>query len=371
MKRIVILLSVLISPFFLFAQTEKTVLFLIPFFGNTYNAQEIVQIKESEDIENTSVFQLMGFWAGAQIALDEFNDKQVPLNIIVKDVSNDETKLRNIMEDQSLMNKVDLIIGPFFGKQFMIAANYAKNYKIPIINPFTSKQDILNNNPYVYKLSPSIYAEPAMISFMLDMYPQHKLMIYADTVQDKQEYKAYSQYFREKNIPYTLMAQNKNIVSQLQSDKKNIVLVLSSKPAQMLMLSRDLLFNANLDNLVLVVPEEWFEEKTYDVEYYSKLNLHFFSDYFVDMADENTQVFVHKYLEKFNAPPLLKNFSFQGYDVTKYFITALLNDMDLDRVKYNPLAYRFTFDKVKDGGYENVNIQFLEVKDNEIVPVEF
>lgn len=371
MKRIVILLSVLISPFFLFAQTEKTVLFLIPFFGNTYNAQEIVQIKESEDIENTSVFQLMGFWAGAQIALDEFNDKQVPLNIIVKDVSNDETKLRNIMEDQSLMSKVDLIIGPFFGKQFMIAANYAKNYKIPIINPFTSKQDILNNNPYVYKLSPSIYAEPAMISFMLDMYPQHKLMIYADTVQDKQEYKAYSQYFREKNIPYTLMAQNKNIVSQLQSDKKNIVLVLSSKPAQMLMLSRDILFNANLDNLVLVVPEEWFEEKTYDVEYYSKLNLHFFSDYFVDMADENTQVFVHKYLEKFNAPPLLKNFSFQGYDVTKYFITALLNDMDLDRVKYNPLAYRFTFDKVKDGGYENVNIQFLEVKDNEIVPVEF
>ena len=46
----------------------------------------------------------------------------------------------------------------------------------------------------------------------------------------------------------------------------------------------------------------------------------------------------------------------------------VLNHLDLDRVKVSPIAFPLSFDKSPDGGYENVNVQFLEVKDNEIVP---
>ena len=44
---------------------------------------------------------------------------------------------------------------------------------------------------------------------------------------------------------------------------------------------------------------------------------------------------------------------------------------DLDRVKVSPIAFPLSFDKSPGGGYENVNVQFLEVKDNEIVPSGF
>jgi hypothetical protein len=46
----------------------------------------------------------------------------------------------------------------------------------------------------------------------------------------------------------------------------------------------------------------------------------------------------------------------------------MVNDFDLDRVKVMPIAFPLSFDKFPDGGFENVNVQFLEVKDNEIVP---
>ena len=107
----------------------------------------------------------------------------------------------------------------------------------------------------------------------------------------------------------------------------------------------------------MVVPEKWITSNTYDVEYYDKLNLHFFSDYYVDFEDQKTQLFIYKYT--------------QGYDVVRYFVELIRHDMDHDQVKVTPLSYYFSFDKHPDGGYENVNVQFLQVLDNTILPATY
>lgn len=91
----------------------KTVLFLIPFYSSQYDSQKVAEAKTSEDVELISSFQLMGFWAGAQVALDEYEAAGVPLKVVVRDVSNSETKLRAILDNKELMSSVDLIIGPF------------------------------------------------------------------------------------------------------------------------------------------------------------------------------------------------------------------------------------------------------------------
>lgn len=359
----------------LFAQgsvtEEKTILYLIPFYSTKYDAQSVSSIKDCAEMKNINAFQLMGFWAGAQVALDEFNANNVSLNVIVKDVTDSETKLRAILENQALMDKVDLIVGPFFSRQFAIAAQYAKKYKIPIINPFTTRTDILNNNEYVYKLTPSLESRASTISFLSDIHPKSQIILYADTVKSQKEYQAYASYFRKNNINFKVVPLQKDIIPYLKPDCKNIVWMLSSESAKMLMMSRDLIFKSNLENLLLVVPEDWLDVATYDIEYYSKLNIHFFSDYFVDYENERTQVFVHNFQEKFSTPPTIESFAFQGYDVTRFFVNALFQDMDLDRVKTETISYHFGFDKVPSGGQENINTQFLEVKDNVIKPAEY
>lgn len=370
---IAVLLTMMVNT--LFAQTErtgeKTVLFLIPFYTNQYDSQKLAEVKASEDIEKISSFQLMGFWAGAQVALDEYEAAGVPLKVIVKDISDSETKLRSIMENKALMSSVDLIIGPFFSKHFAIAAKYARDYKIPIVNPFTTRTDILVGNEYVYKLSPSLETRPATVAYTAEMFPKHQILIYADSVKDVKEYKVYSNYFRTKKIPFKYVPVSSNLTTALRTDCKNIVVMFSKDPAKMLMVSRDLIFKSDLNNLLLIVPEEWMDAKTYDIEYYSKLNLHYFSDYYIDSQNEKTQVFVHNYKDKFGVPPTLNYFSYQGYDVTRYFVELLRNGMDVDRVKVEPIAYPFSFDKTEGNGYENVNVQFLEVMDNEIKPTGF
>lgn len=375
MKKIIVFFLLLTATFPLLAQNslagEKTILFLIPFYSNKYDSQVLSNVKDCDDLKTIGAFQLMGFWAGAQVALDEFNAENVHLNVIVKDITDSETKLRSIMENKALMEKVDLIVGPFFSKQFSIAAQYAKTYKIPIVNPFTTRIDILKDNEYVYKLMPTLETRASTVAFMADMYPKHQIILYADSAKSAKEYEAYTKYFRANNIKFKTVSLQKPIVPELISDGQNIVVVLTSESAKMLMMSRDLIFKSDLENLTLIVPEEWLDVATYDIEYYSKLNIHFFSDYYVDNKSEKVQVFIHNYTSKFSAPPTLDAFSYQGYDATRYFVSALFNDMDLDRVKTETIGYHFSFDKVPAGGYENINTTFLEVKENEIQPAEF
>ena len=95
--------------------SEYKILYLIPFETDSYTTP---YVKESEDMDKVKSYQLMGFWNGAQMALEEYAGKNVVIQVVVKDISNDERKLRRVMEDESLMSGVNLIIGPFFGKLF-------------------------------------------------------------------------------------------------------------------------------------------------------------------------------------------------------------------------------------------------------------
>ena len=345
---------------------ECKILYLIPFETDSYVTPTI---KECEDMSNVRSYQLMGFWNGAQMAIEELSkDGKVQFDVIVRDISNNEAKLRRVLEDRELMSGVNLIIGPFFGKLFEIAAEYAKQYQIPIVNPFTSRQDFVEGNEYVYKLIPSLEARPAMIAFLAQRTNAFPILIYGDSTSTNKEMSAYQKYFRENHISYEIISSASSVANRLTNDRTQFVITFYDNPAQNLIISRNLLYSKNTDNLTFVVPETWLESNTYDIEYYSKLNLHFFSDYYVDFDAEETKTFIYDYTQRFGVPPSLKSFAFQGYDITRFFVEFTINGYDLDMVKVSPIAFPLSFDKSPNGGFENVNVQFLEVKDNDIVP---
>lgn len=374
MKKIISISLLFLAVLSLCAQPSeerKTVLFLIPFYTHEYQGSAVSSVQSSQDIQAVNSFLLMGFWAGAQIALDEYQEQNVALNVVVKDVTDNEADLREIMENRELMEDVDLIIGPFFNKTFQIAAEYAKQYRIPIVNPFTNRTDILIHNDYVYKVIPSQDAKPATLSYMAESIPHSKIILYMDSSVKNSEQINYIQYFNNHGISYQEVTKQSDLMKKITPNSKNIVVVFSNHAAKMLMLSRDLLYNSTPEDVILVVPEQWLSSPTYDVEYYSKLNIHFFSNYFVDKQDQQTQLFVLRYQDKFNSIPTIENFAFQGYDITRFFVEMIRNDGDMDKVKESPICIPISFDKTQDGGYENVNIHFLEVKDDEVVPARF
>ena len=73
----------------------------------------------------------------------------------------------------------------------------------------------------------------------------------------------------------------------------------------------------------MVVPESWLNFDNIETEYFMELKTHYISPYFVDYSRENVISFLQRFREKYQIEPTLKNFAFQGYDITYYFLSSL------------------------------------------------
>jgi hypothetical protein len=375
MRKLVIFIWLLSSLSVLTAQNTdvKTVLFLIPFFSEEYGNYDESNMKTSVDIDNETVFSLVSFWEGAQLALDEYETNFQRLNIIVKDVTYNDDKLIEIMEDEELMNQVDMIIGPFFASQFEIAANYAKRYQIHIINPFTSKRSILDGNEYVYKVQSSSEAIAEMVKQRwLETGEETDILIWTERGADIRDLQKCEQYFTQLNIPYEFVIEGDKVSLNKRLSKGGRHVVMAFLPSETTIIARmrDMGIANDFPNTVFVIPEEWLAIGALEVDYLDKLNVHFFSDCFVSEDNDATLFFISNFIEKYNTPPDIKRFSFQGYDITKYFVELMLHNFDASRVQYAPVAMKFNFIKTENGGYENHGKFLLQLKDYKIQMAE-
>ncbi len=371
MKRFLLFLSVLLCLPALLAQTAevKTVLYLLPFFGEEFDSYSEFKMKSSVDVDNEPSFSLVSFWEGAQMALDEYESSSHRVNVIVRDITYDNEKLRQILENGELMGSVDLIIGPFFASQFSIAAEYAKRYQIPIVNPFTSKQDILEDNEYVFKVQSSGETMAEMVNELWRSgATPSDIFLWTERGADILGLQRCERYFNQLDIPYEFVLDDEKstIKRRLTENKHQVVFPFFQLHTTVIANMRNLGIENDFPNTVFVIPEEWMEIDALEVDYLNKLNVHFFSDYFVNEENDKTLVFISNFIERYNTPPDLKRFSFQGYDITKYFVELMLHDFDTAQVQYTPLAMKFNFKKTENGGYENHGMYLLQLKDYKI-----
>lgn len=110
---------------------------------------------------------------------------------------------------------------------------------------------------------------------------------------------------------------------------KNLVLVPSNSEAFV----SDVVRNMNLlhtnpmeenrRSVTLFGTPRWRNFETIEVDYFHRMNLHLSLPYFVDYSNAEVKDFLMKYRALYNAEPT--PFAFQGYDITKYFLTLHKN----------------------------------------------
>ena len=344
----------------------KSVLFLIPFHSEVIN--EIDRpVKSDADIYSILPFALTGFWEGAQLALADLEREKIPLNVIVRDISNDKEKLINLLSDEKLMGEVGVIIGPFYPEIFLLAQQYAQKYKIPIVNPFTTRQDILPDNPYVYKLIPP---DEARCQDLYERYgdtSRYRIILWGNSDNPSHKQSVYQDFLKERNVPTFNVSINADIATRFTSDKENVIVAFALATPVILNAVRKLADKKTGKNS-LIIPEEWLTLKEVMPDYFNMLNVHFYSNYFIDYQNDKTQLFISDYIERFNSVPTLDRYSFQGYDITNYFIRKFCFNQEVTNLV--PLACKFDFTQQGGNGLENKVIRFCEVRDFTIMEVE-
>jgi len=359
---------------FAFSQTQKeiTVLFLLPIHLDE-SAVDIATIETDFDIYEIPSFEMMGFWEGAKLALQTYEDSEHQVNVIVRDVTTDEKKLTEILKNYQLMKDVDLIIGPFYGSLFPIAAKYAEDHKITIINPFTSRTDFVSQNSSVYKLIPSLSSIAKTIHEKILSLSQNNHVVLWYDANDTVVMTAYENYFKEQNIPYSLAQVGQGSLVEtlpLRSDKQNVVIALYNNQTHVINQMRLLSGIESSYPVTLIFPESWLNISSLDVDFYSLKNLFYFTNYFIENDNQSIVDYRFHYVETYQSPCQLERFSFQGYDITKYFIDLYFAGFNEKMVTYFPMSYKFKFKQWTKGGFENDKARLIQIQDFERKEVE-
>lgn len=373
-KTFLLLLLCVLSIKFIHSQTVKevTILYLIPFHLDDTLA-DVNNINSDLDIYDLASFEMFGFWEGAKLALESYQNSNITIKVIVRDITTDEKKLLKILQDERLMKDVDLIIGPFYSSLFQIASNYAAEHKIAIINPFSTKTNFVNENKFVYKLTPSLQSRPeSLYKNLISKHEDYAIVLWYDS-EENIELNAYETYFKEKQIPYTLTKVKPETYSlnlTLSPTKHNIIVALYQNQTNIVNQMRLLEASQDSYDYSLIFPEEWLQVSSLDEDFYAMRNIYYFSNFFVDLNNPFIIEYKENYVLTYQSPCQIERYSYQGYDITKYFIDLYLADYNEKKVLYTPMSYKFRFKQWSNGGFENDKIRFIEIKNFEKREVE-
>ena len=342
---------------------QKTILFLLPLNAGKAAQNNIESINSQQDIDNIFGKTLIHFWEGAQIAISELGDAGNDFNVIVRDVT-DTTKLEQVLDEPGVQ-KADLIIAPLYGKLFPAVAEFGHRHKIPVVNPFTSRHDIIEGNPYVYKANPSLSARAA---YLCNHHPGANFILWTNNSRITPETEAYQTYFTDHNIPFHKVSDSTFFGDHLSRTKDNVVIACFHDAQAVTNGITHTLQSGKLPDFTWVIPEEWLLMDEVNIDNMNGLNVNYFASYFADDAEERTQVFNYKYGERFHCLPSVRNYAYQGYDIAKFFITLILNDYRTPDIE--PIAYDFQFKRIDKGGFENVKVRYIHLQNYEFKEVK-
>ncbi len=332
---------------------QITVVYLLPLNSSGIEQSKSAGMKEAKDIDRTFAKSVIGFWCGAQIALDELAEKGRNLKVIAREVnSRDSTKLESIFEEEDVKN-AQLIIAPVPKNIFPLVAAHAKRLRIPVVNPLSPNSDIINENSYVYKMFPHPDAKAAAI---VEQFPDAHFIIWG-----KSHANDYEDYFKSQGIPYDTLAETSFFTSHFQSGVQNVVIACTENPNSYTEIALNLTNRSKLPDFHWVIPENLLNNSGFDLRDLSPFNLYFFTPFFVDDNAERVEIFRDQYIRTYNTLPTLKNFAYQGYDATYFFVELISNGFHIPK-DFQPLSCQLKFRRPdKTNGFENYGVRLVQL----------
>lgn len=357
------------------------------------NAFDSLNLPEPSDYR---AFKFIQFYEGARIALDSLIRMGLNVRFYAYDVCENVTVVKKIIDGPDF-DKMNLIIGPIFKGPFEIVADFARTHHIPIVNPFSRRNDVIQDNPYVYKVQPSFYGQMNQLADYLTInYPDANfILVIHNQIQDQD-----TLAFLRDNIMARLyrglppgahaddsLAAGSRVMewlyyqegvsglkTKLSPDKDNILMCVSTNRAFVASVMSNIHGLAAGYKIIMTGMPEWMEYEM-DLDHAMKLNLHLFSPDFVDYADQKVKEFIIRYRYQYEGEPTPEKHAFEGYDITLYFLRALMEfGPDFTRclhyMSYHGLQLDFDFHQQGDGGWENENLNIFRFDNYRLLRVK-
>lgn len=123
---------------------EYAVAVVLPFMYESLNNPQSV-------IRNSIIFDL---YQGMELAQKDLIKRGIKINLFPFDTQKKGSVTYQLIKDKKL-EKADVIVGPLYASPNKYISDYSKDKKISMINPLSSNEEIIGDNPYAYLFKPS------------------------------------------------------------------------------------------------------------------------------------------------------------------------------------------------------------------------
>ncbi len=328
-------------------------------------------------------FRFIQFYEGARIAIDSLSKQGMNVEMHIYDVDNNLTKTTKALRQRELRT-MDLIIGPFYSNSFNQVALFAGNFNIPIVNPLSYREVIVNDYKTVIKVKPDISSQTEIIkTYVSNFANESKVFLISQTsykdadkvieVQNgilsvlESQFKFSNQDLI--NLAYSVAERDTlfdgtttpppfiiesteiypEILESLSSDstiinnyftrinysidslypflenasplRNNLVVLYGTKKSFILDVINRLNECRDTFNIQLLGVPTWERINNLSNVKMNNLSSSYFASNYINYHSENTQNFVDSFRNNFSTEP--DDYAFSGFDITYYFLSSL------------------------------------------------
>jgi len=370
--------------------SSKTVRFalFLPLFltaNDTIDLSEDILKRQDRIFKASKPF--LEFYQGVLLALKDLKRAGYTIEMQVFDTNKDTNQV--IRDLRKLHAKTDYIIGPVYRHTFKIVSQYAKEKQLPVISPLSANIHFARKNPYAVVVNtPQLYRVRTISLFVSQNKDYNFLIIHNGRFKELQmldEYKETmfkdnpdSTYFKEVALKELNLNELgvEGIENALSPSSKNIVIIPSEDQAFVNDVVTKLYQFHKKFKIELYGMAIWETYDNLELDYLFNMNLHFSTSMHIDYNATDARDFILQFRNNFKTEP--SRYSFQGYDLTKYFAQAKVA-YGADIIKclpsytYEGIQTGFRFEKHSpEGGLINTATTILEyTEDLNIQAVEF
>lgn len=322
------------------------------------------------------------YYEGFMMAVDALTKNEgLNLDLTVIDVTESVASAQDAIA-QIQGQDIDLIVGPFFNKSFVEVEAYAKANGIKVVNPLSTREDILDDNPNVIKVKPSAMGQIYMVSNLVkNQYYDSNVFIISNENKSDTAFMGQLERHLNRAVHEAVTLSNDEILNyartesqrmemgerlvptvnvegqvystdelqegkdevvidnfvkrydyatdglrsikqQLSGIRNNLIIAYGDSNVFATQILNSLKKEADRYPITLVALPDWTKFEKLLVENLLQMNAVYLSDCFVDYSNVDVKHFVRQFRAKYDCEP--QDYAFEGYDLANYFLTALM-----------------------------------------------
>lgn len=338
------------------------------------NIAFLLPLMLDQEKNDPSIERFIEFYAGALLAIQKAKDKGISFEIYTYDTEKSEQKITEVLGNSELKT-MDLIIGPAFSSQVSLVAEFAKEYKINTLIPFTSKVPEIEYNSYLFQFNPGVDAElKFMFNTIKEKYNSANI-IFAEVpgVNTLDEGKIWAEELQSllkrngkqfTNIELTT-ADYTDFSKVLKKDQKNLVIFNTDKFAYISQFINPLYSKITDYDIVMFKQYSWKKQN-------ERMPQSIYISPFIPKYNPNEiSEFNNLYTQSFNKEITSESprYDLLGYDLSNYFISILqkngnklINKISSTNIS-NGIQSQLQFERTSDiSGFVNKRLYLVEDK---------